>query len=296
MSRTTARNDRNSKVNTPSSPRNDRSLIDRNWISRRINEGRGQGEGHTWRSWLEVRDVPSRGWSYRIQSWHCSGQCHHLLSRVELDYCMVLSWSPTVIGIRTQVPLIDIETTLDIADELGIRYPIIRHPHRQKQWMMPVLTSDFLVTVLQEGVPVDVIRTVKRSDDLLSRRTLEKLQIEQEYWRRQGKSWSIITDDTIPQALARNVWFVYCHRDRNETLTRCNITEEQLSAIHEVLLPKLQSGDVFNAAALFCDHTLGLRPGTSLAAAKYYIAAQLWPIDMYKVIDPGRPLMFQAVE
>lgn len=274
---------------TKAQPLNDRSLIDRAWIGRRIAEGRSQGHGDTWRPWLEVRDVPSLGWSYRLRSW-LHDRVHHLLSTHERNYYLTLLWSSSIIAIYEQVALLDIDETLDIANSLGIRYPVIAHPSKPKQRMLPVLSSDFRLTVCKDGRRFDVIRTVKPADRVLSRRVQQKFDIERRYWSSRGLDWAIVTEASLPQPLVKNVWLVYNHHDRCETLSRCNITADQLEAVNEILMPIIQQGCILNAAALACDRRLGLPAGTSLTVVYHLIASRRWPVDMHQLINPGQPL------
>ena len=65
-------------------------------IQRWIEEGRGQNEGAAYKPWLTVRDVPSLGFSSRIQGWK-TNRPHHLLSNHETDYFYIAEWSKTVV-------------------------------------------------------------------------------------------------------------------------------------------------------------------------------------------------------
>jgi hypothetical protein len=81
-------------------------------IDRRIKEGRGQGTGAEYTPWLYVQDVPSNGLAHRIKGWKTKRE-HHFFSTLERDYFYVLEWSPFVIDIREQYPLLPL--SLDFA-------------------------------------------------------------------------------------------------------------------------------------------------------------------------------------
>lgn len=275
---------------TTAKPLNDRSLIDYEWIKRRIAEGRSQGDGDSWRPLVEVRDVPSHGWSFRLRSW-IHNRSHHLLSKHERNYYLTLTWTPSIIAIYEQVALFEIDETVDIADALKIRYPVINHPSKPSHKMLPLLSSDFRLTVNKDNQTFDVIRTVKPASQVQSRRVQQKLDIEREYWRRRGINWGIVSEATLPHILAKNVWLIYNHRDQAEVLQRCNITLDELEAINEILLPYVQDHTPLNIAALTCDRRLGLLAGTSLAGAYHFIASRRWPVNMYKEINARSPLI-----
>lgn len=107
---------------------------------KKLKQGRGAGSGESYKPWLHIQDVASRGLSTRIKGMK-TNRVHHLLSRLEL-YCFYnFDWSEQVIDIREQYPL-DQEETLAIAKMLNIKHP--RVP-RTRDWV--VMTTDFLVTV-----------------------------------------------------------------------------------------------------------------------------------------------------
>jgi hypothetical protein len=98
---------------------------------------------------------------------------------MERNYFYILEYSDNVIDIREQYPLLPIEDTISIANELGISYP--RHPEIGEDIIM---TTDFLITVSTEGGVKEVARTIKSKDDLLDKRILEKFEIERVFWKK----------------------------------------------------------------------------------------------------------------
>jgi hypothetical protein len=65
-------------------------------IARFEKEGRGQGQRAAYRPWLTIRDVPSRGWSHRLQGM-TTGRTHHFLSDIECHLFYLLDWSDRVV-------------------------------------------------------------------------------------------------------------------------------------------------------------------------------------------------------
>ncbi|MCN4144183.1 MAG: hypothetical protein LC437_03650 [Thiohalomonas sp.] len=67
-------------------------------IAKRFKEGRGQGIGAAYKPFLEVRDVPSKGPSYRLPS-IIHGRVVHLLSDLELATFYLFDWSTFMLDI-----------------------------------------------------------------------------------------------------------------------------------------------------------------------------------------------------
>ncbi|MEO0688448.1 MAG: TnsA endonuclease N-terminal domain-containing protein, partial [Cyanobacteria bacterium J06649_11] len=129
-------------------------------ISKRLDSGRGQGKGSSYKPWLQIQDVPSIGLATRIKGWK-TNRVHHFLSNLELNYFYVLEWSSIVTDIREQYPLLPREETLAIASNCGIRHP------QEAQTKTPiVMTCDFLITIAANIEEIEVARTVKFAKDL----------------------------------------------------------------------------------------------------------------------------------
>lgn len=94
-----------------------------NTTEKRCKEGRGQGRGADYKPWLFIQDVPSRGQVKRIKGTKSQRE-HHFMSLLEASYFYVLDWSPIVLDIREQYPLLPLEETLEIAEECNVKHPI----------------------------------------------------------------------------------------------------------------------------------------------------------------------------
>jgi hypothetical protein len=259
-----------------------RLMIDETKIHKLIKEGRGQNTGADYQPWLTVRDVPSCGFSTRDKGWK-TNRVHHVLSNHELDYVYIADWSPIVVDIREQYPLLPLESSLAIAEACGIKHPA--HPQTQKP---VVLTTDFLIMVSHEGRKVEQARTIKPFAELASDRTLEKLEIERIYWKTLHIDWGIVTEKEIPKELANNVDRIH-DRYRQENLELsfdeiCDVARTLTKSVNEATL-------ALRHATSACDRRLGFAPGTSLSVAYHLIANRYWLIDMYTPINPGSPLI-----
>ena len=115
-------------------------------INKWIKEGRGQGEGNTYKPWLNIQDVASKGYATRDLGWK-TGRIHHFLSDLELHYLYTLDWSPYVVDIREQYPLLPLEKTIAIAEEMSVEHP------RENGASGPykVITCDFFIIIKTEN-------------------------------------------------------------------------------------------------------------------------------------------------
>src|ERR1700761_3279716 len=133
-------------------------------------QGRGHGEGRSYKPWLKDSDVPSRGRSHRVY-WETTDRTHHFFSDHEYYAFLQQAWNPAVVDIREQFSLLR-DKTVAIAKLLKIR-----HPTDSQSRTLLVMTTDLVVTRILNGVRVLTAIAVKSSADLNSKRTLEKLEI-----------------------------------------------------------------------------------------------------------------------
>lgn len=250
-------------------------------IEKLVKAGRGQGRGRDYTPWINVRSFSSRGHSNRIPS-RKTGRTHHLLSNLEADFFHLVEWSEKVIDIREQYPLLPVEETVAIAEALGIHHPT---DVGTKQPL--ALTTDFLLTVRSGADEVDIARTIKSARDLESTRTLEKFEIERQYWRERKVEWRVVTEAEMPRAALHNIRWVLPYIDLTQHL---NLVDLPLPKIESVLRELLGRGTPLAATAHACDDKLGLQPGTSLTLVRHLIATRQWLIDMTVPIDNAKPL------
>lgn len=253
-------------------------------IRRSIKDGRGQGRGAEYNPWLHIQDVPSRGLVTRVKGWK-TGRVHHLLSLLELWYFYVLEWSLAVTDIREQYPLLPLEETLDIARRLGVRHPtdpLTKEP--------VVMTTDFVLTVRRGCSEVDQARTVKYEKDLLSKRVLEKLEIERRYWESHGVDWKIVTEKQIPVVLAKNVQWFHQYRVLEDFAT---VSAAEAGQIISVLTLSVSTfvASPLRSVTLQTDDRLGLEPGSSLSLVRHLLACRRWRVDMRRPINPCERLI-----
>ena len=93
---------------------------------------------------------------------------------MERNYFYLTEYPDFVVDIREQFPLLPLEETIVIADELGIKHPTDSKTHEPI-----VMTTDFLLTVDKGEGLVELARTIKVKkrtsgliDQILKQKTL----------------------------------------------------------------------------------------------------------------------------
>jgi TnsA endonuclease-like protein len=255
-------------------------------IRKRIREGRGKGRLAAYSPWLHIQDVASRGLVTRIRGWK-SGRVHHVLSLLELRCLYALDWRTEVLDIREQYPLLPLEETIAIAAACGIKHP--RDPRTSHPFVM---TTDFVATVLVNGVAVDQALCVKYSADLDSARTREKLEIERHYWEERKVEWKIVTEHDLPKVRARNIEWVHAYQVLEDfcALSQPAAVKTIATLTKAVLFDNRPLRHITDAT----DARLKLEPGTSLSLVRYLIATRRWLVNMDEPIQPGSRLVLVA--
>jgi hypothetical protein len=151
------------------------------------------------------------------------------------------------------------------------------------------MTTDFFITVPRSIEVIEQARTLKTAKDLQSERTLEKLEIERRYWHNRNIDWGIVTEQEIPQALAKNVDWLHAFF-RIEDLSP--LSETEIRRIATALTLRMAQGNVvLTDLTAECDDKLGLEPGTALSVSRHLIANRRWLVDMNKPIQPSKSLV-----
>ncbi|NQX71815.1 TnsA endonuclease N-terminal domain-containing protein [Paenibacillus alba] len=252
-------------------------IVTQTTIERKLKEKRGQGFFNEYKPWLTIRDVPSNGTVIRIKGWK-TNRIHHLFSeQFELAYFYMLEWSTNVIDIREQFGCLPLEKTLYIADKMGIRHPT--HPKTKHP---VVLTTDFLITVRTEQGIEYWARTVKPLSKL-TKRVMEKFEIEKRYFEDEGIKWGLITEREINYDLVHNMKWIHSARTLE---SRPYLSEAIVNEVTPVLLEALSDETLpCSYTANLVDRRFQLPPGSCLFILRYMIANRHWLIDMNKRMD-----------
>lgn len=261
-----------------------RYSIDENTIEKRLDEGRGGGQGKGYTPWMYVHEVPSSGYSSIRIGWK-AGREHHLLSKLEAKFFYICEWDDDVLDFREQFPLPRHETR-QIAKELGVR-----HPRDPKTKTDIVITTDALLTVTKNVSSKTVARTVKYDKDLSNERTKEKLLIEKTFWQRRDVEWGIITENSINEDLYRNVEWV--HKSHNLLGAFPSLHLEQIQCLENELLAHLPIWK--GRLSILTDHLdsrLNLPIGCSLSMVQHLIAKKKVITNMHERINPCSVIEF----
>lgn len=240
-------------------------------MKRYIDEGRGQGKGQDYKPWITVRDFPSEGMSNRQPGWK-SNRVFHFLSNHELRYFFLLEWSDRVIDIREQYPM-NQDKTVQIAKELNLKHPTDRNSK-----FPYVMTSDFLITVNDNGIERDIVRTIKQAKDLEKKSVIEHFEIEKKYWENMNIDWGIVTEKEIPITLVSNIEWVYFDYYLEPTH---DLNVEELLYLGEILKDKLLK--VEKKIAVLTrefDNEMNIESGTALTIFKHLVARKEIQMDM----------------
>lgn len=161
-----------------------------------IAQGRGQGQGSSYRPWLQIQDVPSLGRSHRPFGIK-TRRVHHFLSDGEWKSFLKFEADASVVDIREQFPM-DRLQTLRAAMKLGYKHPVTSDgtPY--------VMTVDFLITRRVDGQQWVEPFTFKYSPSTLSKRDSELIEIAEVFWQSNGFALRVIDENLFDEEL---VWF-----------------------------------------------------------------------------------------
>lgn len=187
------------------------------WLAR----GRGTGTGADYQPWHQVtRDDPGSHGRSHLYNWRFK-RLHHLLSDKELTVLGFISMLPNVVDVFEQFPL-NYETheaeraladaafigqqalgTKAVADDLGLKHPKVSQDGISRPWVM---STDVLIKLVMPNGKTDFLSvSVKLDNNTLTRRALELLRIEREYWLRQGVFWLLITPSTFSPGVGNGI-------------------------------------------------------------------------------------------
>jgi len=155
--------------------------------------GKGLGEGESYTPWIGVGEFHSLG-QEKLVPGRLVRRLHTTHSQIERAFLECLENRKGILDIREQFPL-PLADTLRIAMDL-----VIRHPRDYCTKQVRVMTTDFLITSM-EGLEACAI---KNSQELRKTRTLQKLEMEKEYWTRQGIPWKLYTEKEAGISNVRN--------------------------------------------------------------------------------------------
>ncbi len=260
-------------------------------IEKWIKEGRGSGIGINYKPWLKIQDVSSLGRSTRLKGIKTSRQ-HEFLSDLERNYFYLTEHSDFIFDIREQFPLLPLEETIVIADELGIK-----HSTDPKTGEPIVMTTDFLLTVDKGQGVFEVARTVKMKDELLKERVLEKFEIEREYWQRRDIDWGIVTEEEIHKVMARNISYIHDYYNIRDYDVFQKMSPQLIEDLSLSLMQRLlnDSCSVRIIISKF-DSDTHLPFGSGVTLFYHLLAQKIIVIDMLKPINLEEAIDIKSID
>lgn len=240
------------------------------WIS----QGRGQGEGEEYLSWLNTWDVPSLGRVNRVKG-NTVPRTYHLMSDGEQRYFTIADWAENVFDIREQFPLLPLEETQEIASQCDITHP--KDPNTKVDI---VLTTDFVLKLFRDGKQLVIARTVKPAEKLVSHRVIEKFEIERRYWEARSIDWGIVTEHEMSSVLAENLAFIKNSFTIEGVARELSLKGNALVDIVDAFVSRLEGLIVPRQFCYAFDKQHGLELGSSLVILKHLIATKQVAFDL----------------
>lgn len=260
-------------------------------IEKWINEGRGSGVGSDYKPWLNIQDVSSKGRSTRLKGIKTNRQ-HEFLSDLERNYFYLTEYSDFIVDIREQFPLLPLEETIVIADELGIK-----HPTDPKTNESIVMTTDFLLTVDKGEGLVEFARTIKMKDELLKERVIEKFEIERVYWERRQIDWGIVTELEIPKEMARNISYIHDYYDIQQYDAFQNVNQQHIEDLAMALLQLvLQGNHSIREVTNVFDKDTHMPFGSGMTLFYHLLAQKIVQVDMLAPLNVELPIVIQSID
>lgn len=260
-------------------------------IEKWIKEGRGAGIGADYKPWIRIQDVSSLGRSHRFTGVKTKRQ-HEFLSDLERDYFYLSEYSEFTIDIREQFPLLPLEETIVIADELGLK-----HPTDDKTNELVVMSTDFLLTVDKGEGLVELARTIKMKDELLKERVIEKFEIERVYWERRLIDWGIVTELEIPKEMARNISYFHNYYDIRQYDAFQNMSPQHIEDLAIALLQRILNGNksIREITNVF-DKETHMPLGSGMTLFYHLLAQKIIQADILEPLNVEQSIVIQSID
>lgn len=217
-----------------------------------------------YRPMLTVRDVPSDAMKSRVFLLRF-GRMFHCFSDGEHSFLLMLDWDDQFIEVREQYPL-DPSLTLQLAEENDIP-----HPGYTLQPKYRVMTTDFLVTVRRSTGNGCIAYQIKDRRESLSKRAIEKIWLEQQYWAQKGVYSEAMMSSEFNKDFCSNLKKLAIYRNTP-------VSTEVLLRLSAMAAPLLEKGDcpLSNVQPCISQHVpnFGVLGGAQIV--KLLTAKKLW--------------------
>lgn len=188
------------------------------YLHSRLKRGFGLGVGPSYHPWLRVRDVRSIGNSGNPKGITIP-RVYHLLSMPERIHFHLLDRQTDVIDIREQFPILDLNETLAICSELGVK-------HTHHGFFPEPFTLDFLITRQTRSGLMHQARSIKTVVDAAIPKIRLRLKVEHKWCEQNSIDWKLVDTTEYTTDLLSTLTFM-----RGWSLQR-HVTNQVRSEIH----------------------------------------------------------------
>lgn len=252
-------------------------------IKRFLKEGRGMGEKSSYRPWLRVQDISSRGRTTRTFSYKLD-RVINLLSDLQLYYYYLLEFDERVLDIREQYPLLDFHE-LNIPIDHGLEKKLFN----AKTKVPHIFTVSFLVTRIDSNNNhYYEARVIKTSSELEKKATLERLELQRRYFERKNIDFGIVTEKEINKQLARNIGWVLTAYDLQDYPELMGNLEFLKADMLKFLSSETEK--TFQSIFTRLERVYQLSEGMGLILFKHLIATKEITMDMNQKIELNKKI------
>lgn len=274
------------------------TLAEINKITRYIRQVNQNG----YRPWVTVRQSHTYGQGHIIHS-HKTDRPHHLLSRGERLPFFIFERDSTVVDILDQYPL-PIHETLKIAEKLNIVHPGAYKERQKHNGKIPAktMTTDFVIvrrtsddktTLEPYSFKYEDALDIEETDIRKVNRTKQKLKIEREFWRTQGKDLVLLTEKEFDRTEIYNLEFLRECYDHPEQIAISS--ELRLSIIlkfRQSLIEQTQS--TLKQHINHVSSSLNLSDFQALCVFQQAVYEQLLDVSLIERIELYRPITLRT--
>lgn len=165
------------------------------YLHSRLRKGIGLGEGASYKPWLTVQKVGSRGSSPNIMGIKVPRR-FECLSSLETIYLYQAEREADVTDIQEQFPILDLTSTLRLCSELHVKHI------RRRRYPEP-FTIDFVLTRQIGKRRITQARSIKTAADRVKPEVVKRLNIEYQWSNEIELDWAVVeTEDFSPDLLS----------------------------------------------------------------------------------------------
>jgi len=154
------------------------------WLRGRVRRGRGIGERLGYKSFLDVRDVPSRGTSAYIAG-IVIARFFVMLSNLETTHFLQIERRRNIADVRENWPIFHLDRTVELCNEYHVRHVYRGH------FLFP-FPIDFLITEMVDGKIRYRAESIKTPEDAADPEVRLRLLIEELWCREHGIEWCLV--------------------------------------------------------------------------------------------------------